>query len=112
MLAKFESKHDMLVPCCFALCDLHMQMILPMCLSVLDPLFQDLLRLLDELPVEIDRVGRDTSIGVVLAEDELRGLLVVLLHLAAVGLSFLRELLGAGSITARIGVLRLSGGLA
>jgi hypothetical protein len=82
-----------------------MQMVLPMRLGVLDPLFQDLLRLLDELPVQIDRVGRDTPIGVVLTEDEFRSLLVILLHLAAVGLSLLGELLGAGAITAGVGVL-------
>jgi hypothetical protein len=62
--------------------------------------------------VQIDGVGRDTSVGIVLPEDKLRGLLVVLLHLAAVGLSLLGELLGAGAITVGVGFLRLKSALA
>jgi hypothetical protein len=84
-----------------------MKMVLPMRLGVLDPLFQDLLGLLDELTVQIDGVGLDAPVGVVLAEDELRRLSVVLIHLAAVGLALLGELLGGGAIAARVGVLRL-----
>jgi hypothetical protein len=38
---------------------------------------QDLLGLLDELTVQIDGVGLDAPVGVVLAEDELRRLSVV-----------------------------------
>ena len=78
-------------------------------LGILDPLFQDLLSLLSELAVQINGVGIDASVGVVLAEDELGRLFVVLLHLAAVGLALLGELLGAGAIAARVGFLRLVG---
>lgn len=76
-------------------------------LGVLDPFFQDLLSLLDELSVQIDGVCLNTPAGVILTEDELRRLSVVLLHLAAVCLSLLGELLGAGAIAARVGVLGL-----
>ena len=76
-------------------------------LGVLNPLFQDLLGLLDELPVQIDGICLNAPAGIVLTEDKLRRLFVVLLHLAAVGLSLLGELLGAGAIPVRVGFLRL-----
>ena len=78
-------------------------------LGILDALFEDLLRLLNELSAQIDRIGRNTSIGVVLPENKLGSLLIVLLHLATVGLSLLGELLGAGAIAVRVGILRLKG---
>lgn len=80
---------------------------MPVGLGILNALFQDLFRLLDELAVQIDRVGRYTAIGVVLAENILGGLLIVLLHLPAVGLALLRKLFGAGAIAARVGFLGL-----
>lgn len=86
-----------------------MQMVLSMRFGILDALFEDLLRLLNELTVQIDRIGRNTSIGVVLSENKLRSLLIVLLHLATVSLSLLGELLGAGAIAVRVGILRLKG---
>lgn len=85
-----------------------MKVILPMRLGILDPLFQDLLSLLNELPVQINGVCLDAPAGIVLAEDKLRRLSVILLHLAAVCLSLLGELLGAGAIAARVGFLRLA----
>lgn len=69
-------------------------------LGILNALLQDLLRLFDELAMQIDRVRRYAAIGVVLTENVLGRLLVVLLHLAAVGLSLLRKLFGAGAISA------------
>jgi hypothetical protein len=89
-----------------------MKVVLSMRLGVLDPFFQDLLGLLDELTVQIDGVGLDAPACIVLAEDKLRRLSVILLHLAAVCLSLLGELLGAGAIAVRIGFLRLVGMLA
>lgn len=77
--------------------------------GILDALFEDLLRLLDKLTVQIDRVGRNSSIGVVLPEDKLGSLLIILLHLATVGLALLGQLLGAGAIAARVGILGLNG---
>lgn len=76
-------------------------------LGVLDALLQNLFGLLDELPVQIDRVGRDAPVGVVLAEDKLRRLSVILLHLASVGLALLGELFGGRAIAARVGFFRL-----
>lgn len=80
-----------------------MQMVLPMRLGILNALFQDILRLLDELPMQIDRIGRYAPVGVVLAEDELGCLLVVLVHLAPVGLALLRELFCGRAIAALVG---------
>lgn len=84
-----------------------MQVVLPMRFCVLDPLLENLLSLLDELAVQVDGIGGDAPVGVVLAEDKLGRLLVVVIHLAAVRLAFLRELFGAGAIAARVCVLRL-----
>jgi hypothetical protein len=50
--------------------------------------------------VQIDRVRRYAAIGVILTENVLRRLLVVLLHLTAMGLALLRKLFGAGAIAA------------
>lgn len=86
-----------------------MQMILSMRLGVLDALLQNLLRLLDELAVQINRVRRYTPVGVVLAEYELGCLLVVFFHFAPVRLAFLRELLCACPIAARVRFFRLDG---
>lgn len=61
-----------------------MQPLLPALLRVLDALLQDPLRLLDKLPMQVYRIGVDTPGGVVLAEDEVRGLLVVRVHLGGV----------------------------
>jgi hypothetical protein len=55
--------------------------------------------------VQIYGVGLDAPVGVVLAENELRRLSVVLLHLAAVGLTLLGELLSGGAIAAGVGFL-------
>lgn len=82
--------------------NLHVKMRLSMLPRVLDALLEDLLRLLDELPVQIDRVGR--HVGVVLAEDELRRLSVVLLHLAAVRLALLGQLLGQRAVAILVGL--------
>ena len=78
-------------------------------LGILDALFQDLLRLFDELTVQIDRVGLHSSIGVVFPENKLGCLPVIFLHLATVSLTLLGELLGAGSVAIRVRLLRLSG---
>jgi hypothetical protein len=57
--------------------------------------------------VEINGVGRDSAIGIVFAKDELRCLLVVFVHLAAVGFALFREFLGPCAIAAGIRLLRL-----
>lgn len=86
--------------------DNHMQMVLPRLLRVPDPLLEDILRLLDELPVQVDRVGGDAPRGVVLPEDVLGGLFVVLGHRRAVLLAFFREGVGRGPVARGVGLLR------
>lgn len=61
------------------LADDNMQVRLPVRLGVPDALLQHALGLLDVLPVQVQRVVRHALDRVVLAEDEVRGLLVVLL---------------------------------
>lgn len=68
---------------------------------------EDALGLLDELAVEIDLVGLDSPRRIVLAEDELGGLEVVLVHLAVVGLALVGELLGFGAVAVVVGPFRL-----
>jgi hypothetical protein len=80
-----------------------MQMVLPMRLGIFDAFLQDILRLLDELTMQINRIGRYAPVGVVLAEDELGRLLVVLVHLATVGLALLGELFRTRAIAALVG---------
>jgi hypothetical protein len=65
----------------------HMKMILSMRLGIFNALFQNLLGLLDKLSMQIDRIGLNAPVGIVLAEDKLRRLLVVFLHLAPVRLA-------------------------
>lgn len=84
-----------------------MQMSLTMGLRIFNALLQNLLRLLNKLSVQINRVGRYTSSSIVLLEDKLRRLSIVFLHLAPVRLSLIRVLLGAGAITVRVRVLGL-----
>ena len=57
--------------------------------------------------MQINGIIGNAPIGVIFPEDKLRRLLVILLHLATVRLSFFRELLRAGAITARVCFLGL-----
>jgi hypothetical protein len=57
--------------------------------------------------MQINRIGLNTSIGIVLAEDKLGRLLVVFLHLATVCLALLRQLFGARPIAAGVCFLGL-----
>jgi hypothetical protein len=84
-----------------------MKMILPMRFSIFNALLQNILRLLDKLSMQIDRIGLNASIGVVLAEDKFGRLLVVFLHLATVRLALLRQLFGARAIAAGVCFLGL-----
>lgn len=65
-----------------------MEMCLSCGLRVFDAFFKDILRLFDELPVQVYGVGGDAPFGIVLAKDELGGLFVVGLHLGAMLLPF------------------------
>lgn len=87
--------------------NVHVQVILSMRFGIFNALLQDLLGLFDELPVQINCVGFDAPVGVVLAEDKFGCLFVVFLHLAPVRLALLRQLFGARAIAVGVGFLRL-----
>ena len=76
-------------------------------LRIFDSLLQDILRFLNELPVQIDGIVRYSSRGIVLSEDVIRRLFVVLLHLDPMLLSFLREVVRCCTITTFVGLTRL-----
>jgi hypothetical protein len=92
-----------------SLADDHVQVRLAVLLGVADALLEDLLGLFDELAVEIDGVAVDFADGVVFAEDEFGGLLVVLVGFGSVRLALLRQLFRAGAIAALVGLLGLRG---
>lgn len=72
-----------------------------------DAVLEDAFGLLDELAVQVDRVGLDTPGGIVLAEDEVGGLLVVVVHAGGVCLALVGELLCGGAIAVFIGLAGL-----
>lgn len=85
-----------------------MQVRLAVLLGVADALLEHVLGLLDELPVEVDRVVGHAARRVVLPEDVVRGLLVVLVHLGRVPLALVAQLLGLGAVAALVGLVGLS----
>lgn len=84
-----------------------MQSLLPALLCVLNPLLQDPLRLLHKLPVKINCIRIYTPRGVILAEDEIRSLLVIRIHLSGMLLAFLGELVCSGAIAALVRLVGL-----
>lgn len=84
-----------------------MKMVLTVLLRILNAFFQDVLGLLHKLAVQVNRILGNTATSIVFAENELRGLLVILLHLATMGLSLLGELLGPCAVAIRVGFFRL-----
>jgi hypothetical protein len=92
-----------------ALADNDMQMRLAGGLCVPYPLLEYLLGLLNKLTMKIDCVTSDFADGVVLAKDELGGLLVVLVGFGLVTLALLTELVCAGAIPFFIRFARLGG---
>jgi hypothetical protein len=89
-----------------------MQMSLTMRLRIFNALLQNILRLLNKLSMQINRIGRYTSASIVLPENKLRRLSIIFLHLAPVRLSLLGVLLSASAITVRVRFLRLKKPLA
>ena len=73
-------------------------MTLTLRLRCLDALLQDVLGLFNKLAMEVDRVGRHASFGIVLSEDEFRSLSVVLVHRLAVLLALLGQLVSCSTI--------------
>jgi len=92
-----------------SLADDHVEVRLAVLLGVADALLEDLLGLFDELAVQVDGVAVDFADGVVLAEDELGGLLVVLVGFGCVRLALLRQLFRLGAVAALVGLLRARG---
>jgi hypothetical protein len=86
---------------------LHMQMRLPVLPRILDPLLQDILRLLDKLSMQVNRVSRHAAFGIVFTKDKLGCLSVVLVHLPAMRLAFLGEFFGQCTIAVLVGLSRL-----
>lgn len=68
---------------------LHVKMCLTVGAGVSDALLEDILGFLDELTVQIDGVALDPPRRIVLAKDEVGGLLVVLLHHCAMSFALL-----------------------
>jgi hypothetical protein len=92
-----------------SLADDHVQVRLAVLLGVANALLEDLLGFFHKLAVQVDGVTVDFADGVVLAEDELGGLLVVLVGFGGVRLALLRQLFRPGAIAALVGLLRLRG---
>lgn len=90
-----------------SLADDHVEVRLSALLGVANALLEDLLGFFHELAVQVDGVAVDSAHGVVLAEDELGGLLVVLVGFGCVRLALLRQLLRAAAVAALVGLLRL-----
>ncbi len=84
-----------------------MQMGLSVRLSISYPLFNYIRSLFNELSVEINRIPVHSAYCVILSEDEVGGLLVVLVHHLAMSLALLRKLMGGRSISPLIGLARL-----
>ena len=66
-----------------------MQMGIPPLSRSPDPLFENLLRFLDELPMQVDRIWVHATRSIVLTEDELGGLFVVHVHQPSMFLALL-----------------------
>ena len=92
-----------------SLADDHVEVRLAVLLGVADALLEDLLGFFDELAVQVDSITVDFADGVVFAEDELGGLLVVLVGFGCVRLALLRQLFRPGAVAALVGLLRLRG---
>lgn len=91
-----------------ALADNSVQVRLAPSLIRADALFENALRLFDELAVQVDAVGVDTAGGVVLPEDVVGSLVVVFLHLGIVGLALVGQFLRSGAVAILVRALRLN----
>ena len=90
-------------------CDcLHMQMCFTMGSGISYSLLENILGLLEELTVQIDGVAFDPPGGIILAEDEVRGLLIVLVHHCAMSFALFGEPVSGGSVPSFIGVAGLA----
>jgi len=87
----------------------NMQMVLSLALCGADARFEDLFRFVDVLAVEVDGVARQRGDGIVLKEDELRGLRVVGGSGRLVLFAERGEGGGFGAIIRGVGLVRLPG---
>ena len=92
-----------------SLADDHVEVRLAILLGIANALLEDLLGFFDKLAVQVDGVAVDFADGVVLAEDELGGLLVVFVGFGCVRLALLRQLFRLGAVAALVGLLRARG---
>ena len=83
-----------------------MQMRLPRTLRISNPLLQNPLRLLDKLPMQINRVPIYPAHRIVLPEDVVARLLVVLVHHRAVPFPLFGELVRRAAVATLVGLLR------
>lgn len=88
------------------LADNGMKVVLTSSLILANATFENALRLLDELAVQIDSIGINAAGSVVFAENEFGSLKVVFVHLAVVGLALVGELLCCGTVTIFVGASR------
>lgn len=89
--------------------DNDVKMSLAVLLGVLDALGDYLLGLLDELAVQVNRVRVHAANGIVLAEDVVRGLLVVVVCFGGVLLGLGRHFVGSRAVSALVGLASLGG---
>jgi len=82
-----------------------MQMSLPPVHRISNSSLQDIRRLIRKLPMQINRIIRDSPIRIVLSEDVIRGLFIILIHLHRMGFRFLRKLVSSSPIATCIGLL-------
>lgn len=86
-----------------------MQMRLPVLLRIANSRLENVFCLFYKLPVQINRVVRDTPCGIILAEDVIRGLFIVVVHLRRVRFALLRQLVRSSAVAALIRLMRLDG---
>ena len=80
---------------------------LPSPLRIPNPLLQNLLRLLNKLPMQIQRIPIHAPHSIVLPQDVIRRLLIVLVHHCAVALALVRKRVRCRAIAAFVGFVRL-----
>ncbi len=85
-----------------------MQMRLAILLRISDPLLQNLLCLLYKLPMQINRVVRNSPWRIILPKYIIRGLLIILIHLRRMLLPLLRQLMRRSPISTLVCLMRLS----
>ena len=84
-----------------------MQMRLPFCLRGSQPLPENVFGFLDELAMQVELVFSETAGAIIRLEDEVGGLVIVLVHLLGVVFSRVREGFCKAAVAAFVGVMSL-----